>query len=175
MKETIIWEKISLGLEKITGYICIIFAIIMTLTTLVGILFRYVMTNPLPWTEELARYAMIWMGLLAISMGVRRKSHLGLRLVVNLLPRSVQKIFDYLTRLLIGYFLYMLVIYGGKMALNGYYQIAPALQIKMIYVLSAVPVAALLSLLQLLLVTAVDLESFLRYRQSASYREERIY
>lgn len=157
MKEATIWEKISLGLDRITGYICIVFAIIMTVTTLVGILFRYLMTNPLPWTEELARYAMIWMGLLAISMGVRRQSHLGLQLIINLLPRPVQKIFGYLIRVLIGYFLYMLMIYGGKMALNGYYQIAPALQIKMIYVLSAVPMAALLSLIQLFLTTVDDL------------------
>lgn len=157
MKEATIWEKISLGLDRITGYICIVFAIIMTVTTLVGILFRYLMTNPLPWTEELARYAMIWMGLLAISMGVRRQSHLGLQVIINLLPRFVQKIFGYLIRILIGYFLYMLMIYGGKMALNGYYQIAPALQIKMIYVLSAVPMAALLSLVQLFLTTVDDL------------------
>lgn len=157
MKEANIWEKISFELDRITGYICIFFAIIMTVSTLVGILFRYLMTNPLPWTEELARYAMIWMGLLAISMGVRRQSHLGLQVIINLLPRLVQKIFSYLIRILIGYFLCMLMIYGGKMALDGYYQVAPALQIKMIYVLSAVPMAALLSLVQLFLTTFGDL------------------
>lgn len=157
MKEATIWEKISFELDRITGYICIVFAIIMTVTTLVGILFRYLMTNPLPWTEELARYAMIWMGLLAISMGVRRQSHLGLQVIINLLPRLVQKIFSYLIKILIGYFLCMLMIYGGKMALDGYYQVAPALQIKMIYVLSAVPMAALLSLVQLILTTFGDL------------------
>ena len=171
MGGTLIWEKISHVIDKIVGYICIVFAITMTVTTLVGILFRYVMTNPLPWTEELARYAMIWMGLLAISMGVKRQSHLGLKLFVNMLPKVAQKILSYIIRIIIGYFLYMLIIYGTDMALNGVYQIAPALQIKMVYVLSAVPVAAALSLTQLVLITAADIHSFFRTRNSGYLSE----
>lgn len=171
MGETTIWGKISHVVDKIVGYICIVFAITMTVTTLVGILFRYVMTNPLPWTEELARYAMIWMGLLAISMGVKRQSHLGLKLFVDMLPSVVQKILSYLIRIIIGYFLYMLIIYGTNMALNGVYQIAPALQIKMVYVLSAVPIAALLSLIQLVLITADEIHAFFRTRKSGYLSE----
>jgi len=152
-----ILETLGHVLDRTVGYVCIGFAIIMTISTLVGILFRYVMVNPLPWTEELARYAMIWMGLLAVSMGVRRESHLGLNFVVEKFPRVFQTILKYLVRILIGVFLFYLMRYGYKMALSGMAQTAPALRIPMVYILGSVPVAALLSLVQLTLVTITDL------------------
>ena len=156
MKKYLIAETISFGIDKAVGYTCIVFGMLMTVSTLIGILFRYVMINPLPWTEELARYAMIWMGLLAVSMGVKRESHLGLNIVVNLMPHLVQTALKMITRVLIGVFLYILMVYGTKMAMNGVHQTMPALQIPMICVLIAVPFSALLSLIQLVLITVND-------------------
>jgi len=159
MRERTILEKLSYYIDKTIGIICIIMGMTMTVTTLVGILFRYVMTNPLPWTEELARYSMIWMGLLAISMGVRRNLHLGVELFIKKLPKVLRRIVTYITRILIGYFLYILTIYGYKMAMNGLRQTAPALQISMSYVLIAIPISTLLALIQLILVTGIDIQN----------------
>src|SRR6056297_2516241 len=161
MENSTIFEKISHYLSKFVGYICILMGIVMTITTLVGILFRYVMTNPLPWTEELARYTMIWMGLLAISIGIKNNSHLGVNLFINFFPRSIRKIILYITRILIFYFLYMLLTYGYSMALKGMNQIAPALRIQMFYVLVSVPIAALLSIIQLILITIIDIKNMM--------------
>ena len=149
-------ELVSTAIDTVIGYLCIIFGMAMTVSTLIGILFRYVMTNPLPWTEELARYAMIWMGLLAVSMGVRRESHLGLNIVANLLPAAVQKVLRYIVRILIGVFLYFLMVYGYTMAANGMHQTMPALRLPMICILAAVPACALFSLIQLALISAID-------------------
>ncbi|MBI9091504.1 MAG: TRAP transporter small permease [Desulfobacterium sp.] len=156
MKKYSIPEIISFVIDKAIGWVCIVFGMVMTISTLIGILFRYVMTNPLPWTEELARYTMIWMGLLAISMGVKRETHLGLNLIVNLLPAWVQTLLKMGSRVLIGVFLYILLVYGSKMAMNGVHQTMPALQIPMSFVLVAVPVSALVSLVQLVLITVID-------------------
>jgi TRAP-type C4-dicarboxylate transport system permease small subunit len=156
MKPYLFAETLSFGIDKTVGYACIIFGMVMTISTLIGILFRYVMVNPLPWTEELARYTMIWMGLLAISMGVKRENHLGLNLFVNLLPAFLQTALKMFSRILIGIFLYVLMVYGSKMAMNGIHQTMPALQIPMSYVLIAVPLSAVLSLVQLVLITVID-------------------
>jgi TRAP-type C4-dicarboxylate transport system permease small subunit len=156
MKPYSIAETLSFGIDKTIGWACIAFGMLMTVSTLVGILFRYVMTNPLPWTEELARYTMIWMGLMAISMGVKRESHLGLNIIVNLLPEMLQTLLKMISRILMGLFLYILMVYGGKMAMNGMHQTMPALQIPMGYVLIAVPLSGLISLVQLVLITVID-------------------
>lgn len=165
MSENSVFEKISHFVDKVVGFFAMLSGMVMTVTTLLGILFRYVMSNPLPWTEELARYTMIWMGLLAISMGVRRDEHLGLRLVINLFPESIKRVIKYLTRIIIGVFLYYLMVYGFQMALNGLNQIAPALRIQMFYVLVAVPISAFLALLQMVLITINDV-----YRWTKGYK-----
>ncbi len=149
-------DALSNGLDKMMGWSCIIFGMVMTLSTLIGILFRYVMTNPLPWTEELARYSMIWMGLLAVSMGVKRETHLGLSLLVKQLPRPVRIFLKGISRILTGIFLYILMVFGTKMAMSGMHQTMPALQVPMVLVLAAVPLCGLFSLLQLVLITVMD-------------------
>lgn len=172
MDETI-FIKLSDRVDKIVSYLCIALGILMTVTTLTGIMFRYVMTNPLPWTEELARYSMIWMGLLAISMGVKRQEHLGVNLIVKLLPVTFQKILRIMTRVLIAFFLIELIRYGYGMAVNGNTQIAPALQIPMSYVLSSVPVAALVSLIQLFLISLDEIQKMISGNPEKEYRERR--
>ncbi len=157
MKQDSFAGTISFGIDKAVCWICILFGMIMTVSTLVGILFRYVMTNPLPWTEELARYTMIWMGLMAISLGVKRESHLGLNIVVKVLAPKLQFFLKILCRVLTGYFLYILLVFGTKMALGGMTQTMPALQLPMAFVLAAVPLASLVSLVQLILISVIDL------------------
>ena len=152
-----VFSTMSDCIDKVMGYACIVFGMAMTVSTLTGILFRYVMTNPLPRTEELARYTMIWMGLLAVSMGVKRETHLGLTLIVDMFPAVVRTALKGGTRVLIGIFLFVLMIYGYKMAMNGIHQTMPALRLPMICVLIAVPISALTSLIQLLLISIIDL------------------
>ncbi len=42
---------------------------------------RYLLGDPSPWTEELARFLLIWIGLLGGSFAYHMKMHLGLDLV----------------------------------------------------------------------------------------------
>lgn len=46
---------------------------------------RYAMGDPSPWTEEVARMLLIWVGLLGAVFAYSEKSHLGL----DLLPQKV--------------------------------------------------------------------------------------
>ncbi len=45
----------------------------MTVTVLIQVFFRFVLQSPLRWTEELARYLMIWLVLLASSIAMRNR------------------------------------------------------------------------------------------------------
>jgi len=40
----------------------------MTVVVLAGVFFRYVLEAPLPWSEELARYLMVWGASLGASV-----------------------------------------------------------------------------------------------------------
>lgn len=47
---------------------------------------RYVLSSPLGWTEEVARYLLICVGFLAATIGVRKRSHIRLELLYRYLP-----------------------------------------------------------------------------------------
>ena len=53
-------HKVSIFIERLAAYPCIAATGAMTVVVLLGVLFRYVLRMPLSWSEEVARYLMIW-------------------------------------------------------------------------------------------------------------------
>ena len=154
-------EKLSEFLAWITIKIVILLTGIMTLTVLTGVFFRYVIGNPLGWTEALARYAMIWAALLAVSPCIKDQEHVGLEILVRKFPAKFAKIFNFITGLLIVFFFFELTRKGIDMAVSGLGQRSLSLGITMFWPLMSVPVAAGLALIQQVLhmIAALDPEA----------------
>lgn len=60
------------------------------LCVLLQVFFRYVLNDPLTWSEELARYLFIWCAFLGWILASRRHSHLAMSFVVERLPSRAQ-------------------------------------------------------------------------------------
>jgi TRAP-type C4-dicarboxylate transport system permease small subunit len=130
----------------------------MTVTVIVGVFFRYVLRNPLGWTEELARYLMIWSALLAVSVAVRYREHVGISLLMERLPLTVARTLAILTKLVILGFLVVLTARGWDMAVRGKMQLSMSLNTSMFWPLLAVPVTGALTAAQVALQALVDLK-----------------
>ena len=65
----------GLWFEYVLLATCICLLTGMFLSVFTGVVIRYVVTVPFPWTEEVARFCLIWFGLLAASIGARRGLH----------------------------------------------------------------------------------------------------
>lgn len=116
-------------------------SIVMICVTLAQVIFRYVIAHPLPWSEELARYCFVWIVFLGGAIGLSRGVHLGVDLLVNMLPVKTQKAFDFLTNMLIACFA-AVVIYASTPVLNmNVFQRSPALGIQMTWVYLAIPIS----------------------------------
>jgi TRAP-type C4-dicarboxylate transport system permease small subunit len=103
------------------------------------------------WTEELARYLMIWASLLAVSCGVYYREHIGLMLLLESLPRRLQQALRLVLDLIGLAFFVLLTWYGAHLTRDGASQYATIFNMTMTLPYAAVPVSAGLAALQMVL------------------------
>ena len=71
--------------------------------TLVGglqVFNRFVLGLPLSWSEEFQKFGHIWMVMLAIPVAYRRSAHLGMDMLLRLMPAGLQRAVGLLTEVL---------------------------------------------------------------------------
>ena len=117
----------------------------MTVDVLLGVFFRYVIGNALTWTEESARYMMIWMGFLATSLALREGGHVSMDVFLNQLPRRSRRGMLVVIRLLCV--LYLLTVVGTSVVLlkGVSSQCMPVLALSMLWAYLAIPIGCLLT------------------------------
>lgn len=142
-------RKLGDGLERMIEIPVFILSIIMTVTVLLGVFFRYVVRSPLGWTEELSRYMMIWMALLSVALCIWRHEHVGVTMFVKKIPRIAAKAMIFVSNMMVMFFLFVLTWYGFVMAEGGKMQLSTALDTTMEWWLMSVPVSALLCMIML--------------------------
>jgi TRAP-type C4-dicarboxylate transport system permease small subunit len=152
---------VSVLFERLAAYPCIVATGAMTIVVLLGVFFRYVVRQPLSWSEEVARYLMIWAASLAVSIGIMRREHLGITFLISRFPPVLQKYAAVLVNLAVLWFLWVLTKFGYVMALEGRTQLSPILsqygKISMVWSLAAIPVAGGLAMIQTILQMVIDL------------------
>src|SRR5690606_20892497 len=92
-------------------------ALIMAVTTVCVILqvyFRYVLNAPLPWSEELARYAMVWGAFIGGPLAIRTGMNVGITFVTDRLPPALQRAALVINSLVVIVFLAGMVVYGHE-------------------------------------------------------------
>ena len=103
--------------------------------------------NPLQWTEELARFLMLWTGFLAMNVAMHHGMHLKIDALVNVLPNWMKHVLGYVCDILIGCFLVILVFKGYGMTKNTM-MLASSMKLSMVWIYMAVPLGAFLTLIQ---------------------------
>ena len=101
-------ERLSTIVERATSVPCVILGGVMVAVVISGVFARYLLQNPMSWTEEVSRFLMNWMALLGASIVTRHRAHLGLLYFVQKFPMSVQRLSKLLMDILIMVFLYLL-------------------------------------------------------------------
>jgi TRAP-type transport system small permease protein len=81
-----------------------LFALLLILA-ITQVVFRYVLMIPLPWTEELARFTLVWVTFLGAASVTRRKLHLAVDILISKLTPGKASALSILFQLLILIFL----------------------------------------------------------------------
>ena len=87
------WNDVVLRL----GWWISVFAIgLMVLSILLQVFFRYVLGSPLAWSEEAARFCMLWMTGFMAPLAYRQGGFVAIDMLVQMLPRRVAEILSFL-------------------------------------------------------------------------------
>lgn len=141
-------------LAWITAVLSVVCLLVMTVSILVNVYFRYVLNAPLAWPPELARFMMVAVTLLASSLAMRSGAHVGVSILVLRLPIRAQAWLFTLNSALILGFLLILLWYGWQLAfLEGPRQMAPSLGVSMMFAFIPLPLGAVLMIVHLAEIT----------------------
>jgi len=120
----------------------------MFLVVLAQVVFRYVLAHPLPWSEELARYLMVWVACLGASEAYARGNHVGVTLIVNAVRPRLHKIMILIIHLSVCVLMGVVVYQGFVLSFMVGDQRSPAMELPMTWPYMAVPVGAGLIFIQ---------------------------
>jgi TRAP-type C4-dicarboxylate transport system permease small subunit len=157
-------EKLQDISEQITKYLMFFIMVVIIIAVFLQVFARVFVLVPMVWTEELARYAFVWMVFLGASIGVKKHMHFSLTFIIDKFPAFLKKSVKIFMTSLIFIAVIVMLIQGIRYALfTGLKSSAPHLGISMAFVFSAIPASALLMLLYLVidikkLIVAKDLE-----------------
>ena len=134
-------------IDVILKWLLVFIMAAMTLNVLWQVFSRFILQDPSSITEELARYMLIWIGMLGAAYVAGQKMHLAIDLLSTKLTGSKKSYLEIIIQLFIFLFSFFVMVIGGirlvqiTLSLN---QISAALQIPLGYVYSVVPISGAL-------------------------------
>lgn len=140
-------EKLTKWIDKILANFLIFLMALMVLTVSWQVFTRFIMQNPSSYTEELARFLLIWIGLLGASYALHTRAHLGIDVLAYKLTGVKRQVVQIIVHSLIILFAFFIMILGGFRLVDLTFnlkQISAAMGIKMGYVYSVIPLSGLL-------------------------------
>lgn len=120
---------------------------IMSMFIIIQVFCRYVLNNSLPWTEELARYIMIWTTFLGAAVALRRGGLIAMEVVVQFTPKKISNILVFLAYILSIVFFVLYIVIGFQMVEVSGQETTPVLKLPMECVYASMPVGGVLLLI----------------------------
>lgn len=140
-------KKLFDNLEEIIGGT--LFLIMLAVLT-IQIFSRQVLDQPLTWSEGLAKFIFIYVGYLAVAVGIKENGHVFIDYFVTKFPAKIQKIINYIFQFLIGVAITLMGYIGYEMALRKVPVDIVSLNISYVYMYMALPLLSVLMLYRLI-------------------------
>jgi len=149
-------RRFSNGLEKVTGYVCMSLVAIMLSVVMIQVVLRMFRAS-VPWSEELSRMLLIWIGMLGAGIAAKEGLHVGVDFVISLLPRTTQKVIAILINLILITFLVFFAYQGYLSAVAAKRVLATTFEITLFVPKLALPVGSVLMMIHLFYFAVKDI------------------
>ena len=135
----------ALRRQPLEAALCVILVTIVTIT-LAQVVFRYVLQLSLTWSEELARFLLMWLAALSSAYAFKVRSHFALHFVVDRFDERIRQVIGTLVSALVSLFLIVFAWESAKFILAVRDQIAPGTGMSMAIPYSSALAGSLLML-----------------------------
>jgi len=142
--------KVRKTIDRILEVLVVVVMAVLVLDVVWNVASRYLLNAPSSFSVELARYLLIWVGLLGGAYASGKKEHIA----INLLPQKIQKrnpakrrrLDIFINILIILFALFVFVIGGSRLMYIAFKmtQVSATMQIPMGIVYLALPLSGLL-------------------------------
>lgn len=144
------WAVFFEFLDNMVKVACMIILGAMAFVIFIQVFGRFFLPTPFCWTEELARYLMVWGAFIGASSMVKTWEHIYVDIFIEKFSPAFKKFFYLLIKLIIlAFMIYITYLTMKFLPLVGIYQTTPALGIPMFWAHLGMIIGFILILVQL--------------------------
>lgn len=136
-------DNLNVGIRYIVSSLFII----MVSLVFLQVVTRFVINYPISWTEEISRYLMIYIVFLGSALLVRKTAHIAVDFLLEIVNPKAKKKLNLVNLIISMFFFGILLYFGTELTLVVIDQSTPNLQFSMAWAYAAVPLGALLMLM----------------------------
>ncbi len=97
--------------DRALRWMAVLLMVALLVSVVAGVLARAI-GQPLAWTDEAAQNLLVWAGFVGLMIAARRRSHIRITMLVDLLPDRAGRIAEIAIRLAVIVFAIQLIRYG---------------------------------------------------------------
>ena len=139
--------KLRTVIDRIVRFLLVVLMSAIVIDVLLQVFSRYLFNAPLGFTDELAAFLLIWLGLLGAAYATGEKQHLAIDLLsIRVSPVNQRRLAITVTLMTVLFAVAVLIVGGTWLVYTGFLfgQLSASLQLSLGYVYMIVPITGVL-------------------------------
>ena len=135
------------AIDRVVRFLLVVLMSAIVIDVLLQVFSRYLFNAPLSFTDELASFLLIWLGLLGAAYATGENQHLAIDLLaMRVSPASQRRLEVIVAGLVVVFALAVLIMGGSWLVYTGFLfgQLSASLQLSLGYVYLILPIAGVL-------------------------------
>ncbi len=153
-----VFARINAGINKGVEYLLSALGISMAVIVATEVFCRYLLNHSLFWSEELARYILVWLTFLGATAAYWRRAHPGIDLLSSRMGPRLRRVNAIIVHMVSLCFFLVMIYHGVLFSFFVRLQITPALSLPKWMILIIIPISGLLLACHCLFFLAQELQ-----------------
>lgn len=163
-------KHVKKSIDRVIEFLTCALFLIMIAVASWQVLSRFILKNPSTFTEELLRYSLIWLAMLATAYVVGKSEHIAISFLRDKLDEDSGFKLDIVIQAFFLLFSATIMVYGGAKAVTlTMAQISPALHVPMGFVYLALPLSGVF----ILVYSSINILEIVNKKKKVTIIEER--